>query len=71
MQDVEDRMDKRMLAIERDLKIKGKKLAVLMRDMTGEGSNQNSKKSLHDGKNSVDMTSQYSNALYPKLPFMK
>lgn len=56
--------------MERDLKIKGKKISMLLRDMTGEGSNQNSKKSLHD-KNSVDMTSQYSNALYPKLPFMK
>ena len=56
IQMLEERMDKRISAIERDLKIKGKKIALLLRDLGG-GDGSNSKKSLNDGKNSVDVTS--------------
>lgn len=71
LRQLEEKFEKKLGLLERDIKIKGKKIALLMKEHGVGGDNSASKRSLHEGKNSVDVSSQYSNALMPKLPFMK
>ena len=55
LKQLEERFEKRLGLIDRDLRLKGKKIALLMNERSDDSPNKQSKKSLHDSKKSLDM----------------
>ena len=75
VKELEEKFERSLKAVRRDLLIQDKKLARASKNAASkersEG-NEVSKTNLHDRKNSIDFSQTVTaNALHPKLPFMK
>lgn len=73
LKQLEDKFERKVAVIERDLKLKDKQLKRILRSSNADGGyssdHKSSKKSLHDRRSTMDATMP--GALMPKLPFMK
>ena len=76
LRELEEKFEKKLKIIQRDLIIKEKKIERMGKTVNaqsdgGHEENSSSRKNLHDKKRSVDIGSYKQNMLVPKLPFMK